>query len=90
MPARRRRASAAPATRPSRIAPASVVRIVEAAGDSPKSWDAAVIAAVNKSDVRRPVGVEVLRMWATWDRTKPSRYHVTVKIAYRQSLKPAR
>jgi flavin-binding protein dodecin len=66
------------------------VRIVEAAGDSPQSWDAAVIAAVNKSDVRRPVGVEVLRMWATWDGTKPSRYHVTVKIAYRQALKPAR
>ena len=90
MPARRRRASALPATRPSRTATASVVRIVEAAGDSPKSWDAAVIAAVNKSDVRRPVGVEVLRMWATWDGTKPSRYHVTVKVAYRQSLKPAR
>jgi flavin-binding protein dodecin len=88
MPARRRRASTAPrATRP---APASVVRVVEAAGDSPKSWDAAVIAAVNKSDVRRPVGVEVMRMWATWDGTKPSRYHVTVKVAYRQSLKPAR
>ena len=90
MPARRRRASAAPATRPTRTAPASVVRVAEAAGDSPKSWDAAVAAAVNKSDVRRPVGVEVLRMWATWDGTKPSRYHVTVKIAYRQSLKPAR
>jgi flavin-binding protein dodecin len=89
MPARRRRASA-PATRSSRAAPASVVRVVEAAGDSPKSWDAAVIAAVNKSDVRRPVGVEIMRMWAAWDGTKPSRYHVTVKIAYRQSLKPAR
>ena len=87
MPARRRRASAAPATRTSS---ASVVRIVEAAGDSPKSWEAAVIAAVNESDVRRPVGVEVLRMWATWDGAKPSRYHVTVKIAYRQTLKPAR
>jgi len=66
------------------------VRVVEAAGDSAKSWDAAVVVAVNKSDVRRPVGVEVLRMWATWDGSKPSRYHVTVKIAYRQSLKPAR
>ena len=90
MPARRRRASAAPATRVTRAASASVVRVVEAAGDSPKNWDAAVIAAVNKSDVRRPVGVEVMRMWATWDGSKPSRYHVTVKIAYRQSLKPAR
>ncbi len=90
MPARRRRASAAPTSRPSRAAPASVVRIVEAGGESPKSWDAAVIAAVNKSDVRRPVGVEVMRMWATWDGSKPSRYHVTVKIAYRQTLKPAR
>jgi len=29
-------------------------------------------------------------MWAKWDGDKPSRYHVTVRIAYRQSLKPAR
>ena len=69
---------------------ASVVRIAEASGDSPKSWDAAVIAAVKASDVRRPVGVEILRMWAKWDGDRPSRYHVTVKIAYRQTLKPAR
>jgi flavin-binding protein dodecin len=89
MPARRRRASAS-ATRSSRAAPASVVRIVEAAGDSKKSWDAAVLAAVNKSDVRRPVGVEITRMWAAWDGSKPSRFHVTVKIAYRQRLKLAR
>ena len=71
-------------------APASVVRVVEASGDAAKSWDAAVIDAVAKSEVRRPVGVEILRMWAKWDGSKPSRYHVTVKVAYRQTLKPVR
>jgi flavin-binding protein dodecin len=64
--------------------------VTEATGDSPKSWDAAVIAAVKASDVRKPVGVEVVRMWAKWNGEKPSRYHVTVKVAYRQTLKPAR
>jgi hypothetical protein len=29
-------------------------------------------------------------MWAKWDGDKPSRYHVTVRIAFRQSLRPAR
>ena len=79
-----------PARRRASPSPASVVRIVEANGDSAKSWDAAVIDAVGKSDVRQPVGVEILRMWAKWNGRKPSRYHVTVKVAYRQTLKPAR
>jgi flavin-binding protein dodecin len=64
--------------------------VAEASGDSPRSWDAAVIAAVRSSEVRQPVGVEVMRMWAKWDGGKPSRYHVTVKVAYRQTLKPPR
>lgn len=79
-----------PARRRASPAPASVIRVTEATGDSPKSWDAAVVAAVRSSDVRQPVGVEVVRMWAKWDGGKPSRYHVTVKVAYRQGLKPAR
>lgn len=79
-----------PARRRASTAPASVVRVTEASGDAAKSWDAAVIDAVAKSEVRRPVGVEILRMWAKWDGDKPSRYHVTVKVAYRQTLKPAR
>ena len=38
-----------------------------------------------------PIGVEVLRLWAEWDGHALSRYHATVKVAYRQSLKaPAR
>jgi len=69
---------------------ASVVRVADAAGDSPKSWEAAVIAAVNASEVRQPVGVEIVRMWAKWDGDRPSRYHVTVRVAYRQSLRPPR
>jgi flavin-binding protein dodecin len=77
MPARRKSAS-----------PATVVRLTEVSGDSPKSWDAAIAAAVKASEVRDPLGVEVSRMWAEWSRGKLSRYHVTVKVAYRQTLKP--
>ena len=96
MPARRRTSARAAAPKSGgasaapRATPASVVRVVDASGDSPKSWDAAVVAAVKGSDVRQPVGVEVTRMWAKWDGDKPSRYHVTVRVAYRQRLKPAR
>lgn len=76
-----------PARRP-RVAP-SVVRVTEATGASPRGWEAAVAAAVKASDVPKPVGVEVLRLWAEWDGRKLSRYHATVKVAYRQTLKAA-
>ncbi len=75
--------------RRNRPAPASVVRITEATGESPKSWDAAVAAAVKASEVKAPIGVEISRMWAEWDGRRLSRYHVTVKVAYRQTLKVA-
>jgi flavin-binding protein dodecin len=75
--------------RPKGAAPASVVRLTEANGDSAKSWDAAIAAAVKASEVKDPLGVEVSRMWAEWSRGKLSRYHVTVKVAYRQTLKAA-
>ncbi len=39
------------------------------------------------SDVKAPVGVEVSRLWADWERGKLSRFHATVKVAYRQALK---
>ena len=80
MPARRKGA-----------APASIVRLTEVSGASPRGWDAAIAAAVKAADVTEPIGVEVSRMWAEWKRGELSRYHVTVKVAYRQSLKaPAR
>ncbi len=75
MPARRRSPS-----------PASVVRVADATGSSPRGWEAAVAAAVKASDVTAPIGVEVTRMWAEWDGRKLSRFHVTVKVAYRQKL----
>jgi len=49
-----------------------------------------VAAAVRASDAKDPIGVEVSRLWAEWDGRKLSRYHATVKVAYRQALKPAR
>jgi hypothetical protein len=61
--------------------------VTESTGASASGWDAAVVAAVRSSEVRDPVGVEITRMWAEWDGGKPSRYHVTVKVAYRQRLK---
>jgi len=44
---------------------------------------------VKASDVKTPIGVEVSRLWAEWDRGKLSRFHATVKIAYKQALKAA-
>ena len=72
-----------------RPSPASVVRVTEATGESPRGWDAAIVAAVKASEVKDPIGVEVVRMWAEWGGRKLSRYHVSVKVAYRQRLKAA-
>jgi hypothetical protein len=41
---------------------------------------------VKASDAKDPIGVEVVRMWAEWDGRKLSRYHVSVKVAFRQRL----
>jgi flavin-binding protein dodecin len=63
----------------------TVVRLVEATGNSTKSWDAAVLAAVKAAKVKTPLGVEVGRLWAELDGQKLSRYHAAVKVAYRQA-----
>jgi flavin-binding protein dodecin len=63
----------------------TVVRLVEATGDSAKSWDAAVVAAVKAAKVKAPVGVEVGRLWAELDGQRLSRYHAAVKVAYREA-----
>lgn len=74
-----------PARRPKSAA--GVIRLSEATGSSPKGWEDAVSAAVKASDVKAPIGVEVSRLWAEWERGKMSRFHATVKVAYRQALK---
>ncbi|MEK6206863.1 MAG: dodecin domain-containing protein [Chloroflexota bacterium] len=84
-----------PARRPKRtVAGPIVVRLVEATGNSTKSWDAAVLAAVKAAKVKTPVGVEVGRLWAELDRQKLSRYHAAVKVAYREAqrttIRPSR
>ncbi len=89
MPPRRKAVAAGRRERSSRRAPASAVRLTEATGSSSRGWEAAVAAAVKASDVRDPIGVEVSRFWAECDGRKLSRYHVTVKVAYRQALKMA-
>jgi flavin-binding protein dodecin len=84
-----------PARRPKKTAAGPiVVRLVEATGNSTKSWDAAVLAAVKAAKVKTPVGVEVGRLWAELDGPKLSRYHASVKVAYREvqraSVRPSR
>jgi flavin-binding protein dodecin len=74
-----------PARRPK--ANGGVVRLSEATGSSPRGWEDAVAAAVKSSDVKTPVGVEVSRLWAEWERGRLSRFHATVKVAYKQTLK---
>ena len=74
-----------PARRPKSAAGPIVVRLVEATGNSTKSWDAAVLAAVKAAKVKTPVGVEVGRLWAELDGQKLSRYHAAVKVAYREA-----
>jgi flavin-binding protein dodecin len=75
-----------PARRPKGTAAGPiVVRLVEATGNSTKSWDAAVLAAVKAAKVKTPVGVEVGRLWAELDGQKLSRYHAAVKVAYREA-----
>ena len=67
-----------------------MVRLVEATGSSPRSWDAAIAAAVKAADVSSPIGVEVGRLWADLGAGRRLRhYHATVKVAYRQPLKTA-
>jgi flavin-binding protein dodecin len=75
-----------PARRPKTSA-AGVIRLTEATGSSSRGWEDAVAGAVKASKVRAPVGVEVSRLWAEWDSGRLSRFHATVKVAYRQALK---
>ena len=77
-----------PAQRPKTTA--GVIRLSEATGSSSRGWEDAVAAAVKASDVKTPVGVEVARLWADWDRGKLGRFHATVKVAYRQAFKAPR
>lgn len=76
-----------PARRPK--AAAGVIRLSDATGSSTRGWEEAVSAAVKASDVKTPIGVEVTRLWAEWERGRLSRFHATVKVAYRQALKAA-
>jgi hypothetical protein len=83
VPARRPKSTAAGA----KPKAAGVIRLTDATGTSSRGWEEAVAAAVKASEVRSPVGVEVSRLWADWDSGKLSRFHATVKVAYRQALK---
>jgi flavin-binding protein dodecin len=64
-----------------------VVRIHEASGSAPSGWDAALKAAVKSARTEvEPIAVEVVRQWADVGTRGIARYHVSVKVAYRQAL----
>lgn len=67
-----------------------VVRLHETSASAAGSWQAAVSAALKgaKPEIPDPVGVEIVRQWADVKAGKLVRYHVTVRIAYRQTLRP--
>ena len=78
------RPRAAKAAAPS--APA-VVRIHETAGTATSGWDAALKAAVKSARAEvEPIAVELVRQWADVSPRGIARYHVSVKVAYRQPL----
>lgn len=54
------------------------------------SWEAAVADAVHsvRAEVPVPLGVEISRQWADLDKGKISNYRVSVRVAYRQEMKP--
>jgi flavin-binding protein dodecin len=63
--------------------------VVEAAGSSARSWDAAVTDAVRgaSDDAADPIGVEVVRLWADLDGGKRLRtYRAAVKVSYSQPI----
>ena len=82
------RATRQRAASPATSAPV-VVRLHEATGSARTGWDAALKAAlkVARAEVDDPVAVEVARQWADVGPKGITRYHVSVKVAYRQRLK---
>lgn len=70
--------------------PTRVVRLHEASGSSRNGWKSAVGDAVrrSKAEVPTPTAVEVVRQWADLKGGKISLFHVTVRIAWEQRLRP--
>jgi flavin-binding protein dodecin len=67
-----------------------VVRIHETTGEAKGGWDAALKAAVRsaRAEVGDPLAVEITRQWADLSARGIASYHVSVKVAYRQSIAP--
>jgi flavin-binding protein dodecin len=66
-----------------------VVRIHETTGSAASGWDAALKAAVKSARAEvEPIAVEIVRQWADVSARGLARYHMSVKVAYRQALAP--
>ena len=64
-----------------------VVRIHDTTGSAASGWDAALKAAVKSARAEvEPIAVEIVRQWADVSTRGIARYHVSVKVAYRQAL----
>ncbi len=84
------RPRAASASSPPAPAAATVIRLVEANGSARTGWDAAVKAAVRdvRDEAGEPVAVEVTRQWADVTARGLGSYHVAVRVAVREVVKP--
>lgn len=79
-----------PEHRPS--ATTGLIRLADAVGVSPDSWEAAVADAVRsiRREVPRPIGVEISRQWADLEAGRIIAYRVSVRVAYRQEARSPR
>jgi len=68
--------------------PSLVVRIHETTGSAKAGWHAALKAAVKdaRAEVGDAIAVEISRQWADLSARGITRYHVSVKVAYRQPI----
>jgi len=72
-----------------RAAAGEVVRMHETTGSATGSFSASIAAALRgtKAEIPDPTGVEIVKQWADVKAGKLVRYHSTVRIAYRQTLR---
>lgn len=72
-------------------APAVAIRVHEVSGSSPKGWPEAAADALRraKAEVPSPIALEIVRQWADVSAGRMTRFHVTARIAWAQTLRAA-
>lgn len=84
------RATRPRAAKPKRTELPPLVRLHETTGTATSGWDAAFAAAVKaaRTEVGDVIAAEISRQWADLGQRGITRYHVNVKVAYRQPIVP--